>query len=49
MMAQKKDLCPYTGEIMGILHDMLFEETMSEDQGHSDVVVCPPDIDSLIL
>jgi hypothetical protein len=26
---------------------MSFEETMSEDQGHTDVVVCPPDIDTL--
>jgi hypothetical protein len=43
MMAQKKDLCPYTGEVMGILHGMLFKETISEDQGNTDVV-CPPDV-----
>jgi hypothetical protein len=47
MMAQKKIHALTLGKITGILHDTSFEETMSEDQGHIDVAVCPPDADTL--
>jgi hypothetical protein len=43
----ENDSCPTLAEITGILHDTSFEETVSEDQGHTDVVVCPPDVDTL--
>jgi hypothetical protein len=42
-MAQKKIRALILEEITGMLHDTSFEETMSEDQGHIDVIVCPPD------
>jgi hypothetical protein len=43
----EKDSCPCGGEMMCVLHDTSFEETVSEDQEHTDVVVCLPDVDSL--
>jgi hypothetical protein len=41
-------ICALTlGEITGFLHNTSVEETMSEDQGHIDVVACLPDVDTL--